>query len=256
MSQEVVGEVTIRSSKPQEVIAAFAGLSPNVATLVGPVRIRLDADSASILIGSPNEDSAKVVLDGANGDIIVRDVRGNPVLRFDSRFAVLDVGGVGNEGDIRVRNNDDDVTIHLDGNSGDITLLGADLAEEFRCDDPVDPGSVVVALGIDEIAPATEPCDRRVVGVVAGAGELRPALRLGTRPGDHRVSVSVLGRVYCKVDSAFGAISPGDQLTTSPTPGHGMRVSDRERSAGAIFGKALGSISTGQALVPILLSAG
>ena len=61
----------------------------------------------------------------------MRDFRGNDVLRFDSQFALLEIGGVGNEGDIRVRNNADAVTIHLDGNTGDISLANGDVAEEF-----------------------------------------------------------------------------------------------------------------------------
>jgi hypothetical protein len=83
-----------------------------------------------------------------------------------------------------------------------------------------------VAVGPDEIAVADEPCDRRVIGVAAGAGGLPCALRLGTKPGEERVPVALAGRVYCKADAEHGAIALGDLLTTSATEGHAMRVDD------------------------------
>ena len=34
-----------------------------------------------------------------------------------------------------------------------------------------------------------------------------------------RFDVALAGRVYCKVDATYGAVAPGDLLTTSPTAG-------------------------------------
>jgi hypothetical protein len=96
--------------------------------------------------------------------------------------------------------------------------------------------------------------DRRVIGVAAGAGDLKPALRLGARPGERRVPVALVGRVYCKADADRGAIALGDLLTTSDTPGHAMRVDDPVAAAGAIMGKALAPLDSGRGLIPVVLT--
>jgi hypothetical protein len=191
---------------------------------------------------------------GNEGDLRIRDNAGTFVFTFDASFAVLDLGGKGNEGDLRLMNDAGEFTIHLDGGAGDIKLLGADLAEEFASATPVDPGSVVVAVGPDEVAPAREACDRRVVGVASGAGDLRSALRLGAKPGEDRVAVALTGRVYCKADAGYGPIGLGDLLTTSTTEGHAMRVADHAAAAGSIVGKSLCRLDEGRGLIPVLLT--
>jgi hypothetical protein len=60
--------------------------------------------------------------------------------------------------------------------------------------------------------------------------------------------------VLCKVDASFGSILAGDLLTTSPTSGHAMKVSDRARAMGALVGKALNGLEAGRALIPILVA--
>jgi hypothetical protein len=191
---------------------------------------------------------------GSEGDLRIRDNAGTFVFTFDATFALLDLGGKGNEGDLRLLNDAGEVSIHLDGGAGDIRLLGADLAEEFASRTDVEPGSVVVALGPDEVAVANEPCDRRVIGVASGAGNHRSALRLATRPGEERVPVALAGRVYCKADAGYGAIALGDLLTSSTTEGHAMRVADPATAAGAIMGKALARLERGRGLIPVLLT--
>jgi hypothetical protein len=195
-----------------------------------------------------------ISLIGNTGNLLVRNAAGQPVFRFDGQFAVLDLGGPGSEGDLRMRNTSDEVTIHLDGDKGDIKLQGADVAEEFASSTDIEPGSVLVAIGVDEVTVAREACDRRVIGVASGAGSLRSALLLGTRPGETRVPVAVVGRAYCKADAGYGAISLGDLLTTSATEGHAMRVNDCDRATGAIIGKALAGLQHGKGLVPVLLA--
>lgn len=204
----------------------------------------LDARFGLLDLGGPRNE----------GDLRIRDNSGTFVFTFDSTFAVLDIGGAGNEGDLRMHNNAGDTTIHLDGGSGDIKLHGADLAEDFAAHTDIEPGSVVVALGVDEVAVAAEACDRRVIGIAAGAGGLRSALRLGMRPGTERIPVAVAGRAYCKADAAHGAIGLGDLLTTSSTLGHAMRVADPAQAAGAIIGKALAKLERGTGLIPVLLA--
>jgi len=102
----------------------------------------------------------------------------------------------------------------------------------------------------------TSPCnrayDRRVVGVVSGAGLYRPAVVLDRRNGDNRRPIALIGKVCCLVDASFGKVRIGDLLTTSETPGHAMRAEDPSRFAGSVIGKALGELEAGCGLVPIL----
>jgi hypothetical protein len=100
----------------------------------------------------------------------------------------------------------------------------------------------------------SEPYDRCVVGVVSGAGGYRPAIVLDCQDGGNRWHVALLGRVWCKVDADLASINAGDMLTTSDTPGHAMRATDRERAFGAVIGKALGSLDRGRGMVPILVA--
>jgi hypothetical protein len=60
-----------------------------------------------------------------------------------------------------------------------------------------------------------------------------------------------MGKVYCKVDADLAPIVAGDLLTSSPTPGHAMRVIDRSRAYGAVVGKALSSLARGEDLIPV-----
>jgi len=49
-------------------------------------------------------------------------------------------------------------------------------------------------------------------------------------------------------------IEVGDLLTTSDTLGHAMKASDTGKAFGVIVGKALGSLSEGRGLIPILVT--
>jgi hypothetical protein len=151
-------------------------------------------------------------------------------------------------------------------------LGGSDLSERFdvRGEAGDDEGSLEVgATGAIEpgtvvsIDPEHEgrlevcrvPYDRRVAGIVSGAGGVHPGMILGqagtAASGEHPVALT--GRVYCRATAANGAIVPGDLLTTSALPGHAMRVDDPARAQGAILGKAMGSLNKGEGLVLVLV---
>ena len=90
---------------------------------------------------------------------------------------------------------------------------------------------------------------------MAGAGECRPAIVLGrhrSKIGRHPIALS--GRTFCRVDAAPAAVDVGDLLTTSPTPGHAMKVTDPTRAFGAVIGKALQPLARDTGLIPILVS--
>jgi hypothetical protein len=139
---------------------------------------------------------------------------------------------------------------------GDIILKGMDLAEQFGIvgNLAAEPGSVVVLAGDDQVRVSEEPYDRRVAGVVSGAGSYRPAIVLDRRGGADRRPLALSGKVWCKVDADCAPIELGDLLTTSPTPGHAMCAADPVRAFGAVIGKALGSLGSGRGLLPVLVA--
>jgi hypothetical protein len=137
---------------------------------------------------------------------------------------------------------------------GDVMCVNADCAEEFAISDPevAHPGTVMV-IGESGIAfPCGQPYDHRVLGVVSGAGDFRPALLLDRQGGPTRRPIALMGKVFCRVDADLGPIRPGDLLTTSSTPGHAMRAGDTMRAAGAMIGKALASLDAGKGMIPII----
>jgi hypothetical protein len=141
--------------------------------------------------------------------------------------------------------------------NGDVLLKNMDVAENFVTDgrQVLDPGTVVIVDGSGSLRPSEAAYDKRVVGVISGAGEFRPAVVLGSNPrrDEANTPVALAGRVACKVDAGYAAIEIGDLLTTSPTNGHAMRADDPAKAFGAVLGKALARIEAGQGLIPILV---
>jgi hypothetical protein len=153
-----------------------------------------------------------------------------------------------------------DGNVQLNGNltvTGDIYLPGADCAEQFDFvgTRPAEPGTLVVIDESGALRESQNAYDRKVAGVVAGAGTYRPGIVLDrTETGEPRIVISLMGKVYCKVDADYGAIDVGDLLTSSPSAGCAMKASDRERAFGTVVGKALAPLEFGRGLIPILIA--
>jgi hypothetical protein len=182
----------------------------------------------------------------------------------------------GNE--IMARDNGGTSTLFLNNDGGDVSVSpagtgrlitrvlqitgGSDLSEQFEVSardiDP-QPGMVVV---IDpenpgQLVPATAAYDKKVAGVISGAGGVATGMMMGHSGtiADGAHAVALTGRVYCLVDAADCAIEPGDMLTTSATPGHAMKASDEGRSHGAVIGKAMTALPRGEkGLVLVLVN--
>lgn len=137
---------------------------------------------------------------------------------------------------------------------------GADIAEPFAIagSESVEPG-MVVSINPDapgELRLANSAYDPMVAGVVSGAGGINPGLTLqqeGTI-ADGTYPVSLTGRVYVWADASYSAITAGQMLTTSNTPGHAMSVNEHENAQGAILGKAMTSLDEGTGLVLMLVT--
>jgi hypothetical protein len=209
--------------------------------------LSFDSANANLVIGAV----------GNEGDVQIRDDAGNVTVHLDGHNANLIVGAVGNEGDVQVRDDAGNVTVHLDGQNGDVILSNGDAAEHFDVAEHADaePGSVMVLNADGRIEPSCGAYDTKVVGVISGAGNYRPGIVLDHH-GEHpsRAPISVLGKVSCKVDASFGRVQPGDLLTSSPTPGHAMKVAELRQAHGSLIGKALTPLDEGRGLVDMLIA--
>jgi hypothetical protein len=223
----------------------------------GRITASLDGQAADLRLGG-NGRHGDLYLYAATGD---RNSDADACVRI-SHDAVLKIGGNQASGQIYLFDSNADTRIegqakiHLNGTTGDIMLAGADCAERFTVSDEAstDPGTVLVVADGERLMTCREPYDRRVAGVVSGAGRCRPGIVLDGNAHHGTVPVALVGKTYCKVDASYEPIECGDLLTTSRTPGHAMRASDRERAFGAILGKALASLSDGTGVIPVLVA--
>jgi hypothetical protein len=187
--------------------------------------------------------------------------KNDDVLVFSSHYGALWLGrrGGNQAGALIIRGVDGKDIISLDGETGDIRLYGgADLAEEFQiaadAPSPPAPGAVVVANEGAGVLECQTEYDPRVVGIVSGAGGLKPGIVLDKRAeGAGRVPIALAGKAYCKVDASCGSIAVGDLLVSSPTPGHAMKCADRVRGIGCVVGKALQSLGEGRGEILVLV---
>lgn len=141
--------------------------------------------------------------------------------------------------------------------TGDLRLTNADCAEDFDIADAdaVEAGTVMIVGDEGVLHESRQPYDKRVAGVVSGAGAYKPAIVLDKQPGRrHRKPIALLGKTYCKVDADYAAVEVGDLLTTSASPGHAMKACDPMRAFGAVIGKALRPLAEGRGLIPILIA--
>ncbi|MFD2823800.1 hypothetical protein ACFS5M_08970 [Lacinutrix iliipiscaria] len=155
----------------------------------------------------------------------------------------------------------------------EIEVTGADLAEFYAvsnasqakpgmilCLDPNKPGEMMVS---------NQPYDKKVAGIISGANGIRPAILMGgemtsdesalsqenryaTSDGKHPLALT--GKVYVYADASNGSIEVGDLLTSSTTPGYAMKVTEYSRAQGAIVGKAMSSLPSGQGFVLVLVN--
>jgi hypothetical protein len=177
-------------------------------------------------------------------------------LTIDGKNADIFLGGNGNDGDILIKNKSGVNTIHLDGDAGDIKLLGADCAEDFAIVEATEAGNVMVIEESGLLAPCETAYDKKVAGVLSGAGNYQPGIRLGNSQvqAEKTKPLALIGRVYCLVDADYAPIETGDLLTTSPTKGHAMKATHPDKAFGCILGKALKPLPSGRGLLPILVT--
>ena len=173
------------------------------------------------------------------------------------------------ENEIMARNNGVKSKLFLNKDSSYVVVPGleitggADLVEPFDVvsndlSDLVVPG-MVVSINSEQpgkLKVARNAYDRTVAGIISGANGINPGLSMAQQgsiaDGSHPVALT--GRLYALADASYGAIQPGDMLTTSDTLGHVMKVTDHNRAQGAIIGKAMTSLDSGKGHVLVLVT--
>ena len=83
-------------------------------------------------------------------------------------------------------------------------MSNADFAEDFDISEDVSaaPGTVMVLGDNDALIPSRHAYDKRVAGVLSGAGDYRPGIILDKQPGQaNRSPVALLGKVFCSTYS-------------------------------------------------------
>jgi hypothetical protein len=184
----------------------------------------------------------------------------------DLYFVLRDPGGmlkermrIDSQGRVGIGTTRPAADLHVMGDvvvAGNIAAKYQDVAEWVKAPNNLAPGTVVVIDSVSSgaVLPASKPYDARVAGVVSE----QPGVLLGEGGAD-KAKIAHSGRVRVKVDADYGAISVGDLLVTSPTPGYAMRstpvtIGDAMlHRPGTLLGKALESIADGRGEILVLL---
>ena len=262
----VNGDVTLyNSSGPTELKLKSSGSGssqPNFAVM----KVEIEDDNS---IWDPEielsiDEAQKYVLHIDNNDdnafkikSIKIDSSGNG--SFSYPFEIDPTGNIimGNGGVVTINATGVSVNGTVTANAIDITG-GADFAELFSISDVLEPGSVVV---IDPENPgklmvSNQAYDRKVAGVISGANGIKPGLLMkqsnSIADGDQPVALS--GRVWVKCTTNNGTIEPGDLITSSDKKGMAMKVTDYNRSRGAVLGKAMSKLEGEDGYVLILVN--
>lgn len=137
-----------------------------------------------------------------------------------------------------------------------LEILGADVAERFPCSEAVAPGQVVMidAAHPGQLCLARGAYNRKVAGIVSGAGDLPAGAILGNLPGNEQApAIALSGRVWVRCDATERVIEPGDLLTTAERVGLAMKVEDHARAMGATVGKAMTGLPRGETGLVLVL---
>ena len=220
----------------------------------GNATARIDGTRGNLLLGGGTTDGYVAMF--PKGKQIFGSIKEATVQLLASSGRLI-LGGGGRDGNLEIFNKHGQLTIFADGDAGDISLGNADCAEEFDIAEQsnVEAGTVVCLDSQGQLRAGNQPYDKKVAGVISGAGDYKPGIILDQRPSDSdRKPVALMGKVFCKVDATFAPIEIGDLLTTSATEGHAMKATAPAQAFGSVIGKALGSLPEGIGLIPILVT--
>ncbi len=206
----------------------------------------------------------------SSSEILMEDNANNQTVVIRSKDGSSDIGG-----EILLRGGvGSPTTIEIDGNwagtgfsrirTDELEIEGgSDIAEHFDITAASDattpqPGMLVsihpsLAGQLEVSATAYDP---KVAGIISGANGVRTGMYMGQSGSmaDGDFPVALAGRVYVLADASFGAIEPGDMLTSSTVPGHAMKVKNHRKARGAVVGKAMTGLKSGKGYVLVLVT--
>lgn len=183
----------------------------------------------------------------------------NPELTFD--FSP--------EAGLRAYNSSGQTTVQIRGNvSGEGRVStneleitgGSDLSEYFSVNSTSSdklPGMLVsISDHSNDMEITASAYDKKVVGVISGANGIETGLMMGQKGSiaDGDTPIALVGRTYVYVTTENGPIEKGDFLTSSSKKGYAMKVKKHKKARGAIIGKALTSLESGEGFVLVLVN--
>lgn len=270
------GRLSLYDDGSREQVRARGDLGTVVATNRLGVASSAVAANLDAYLGRSANGSGQLSLRDASGDVSLRlegAVNSSSGSRIELREADgslsvrIGAEGSGGGGFMSLRDGAGNTVIELDASEGGESIIrtqvleitgGSDLSEKFITGEKLEPGTLVC---IDQQRPgalceSSTSYDRTVAGIVSGAGGIQTGMLMGQKGSltDGECAVALTGRVFAKATAANGAIKPGDLLTTSELPGMAMKVTDHSAAAGAIIGKAMTSLDSGDGLVLVLVS--
>lgn len=219
--------------------ALLKGFGPNG----GPEEIRIDGDGTTTIYNGADTRTVHIDPSASGTD-------------GGSKITLYDGSGVA-----KITLNANDAASNGLITTGELEITGgADLAEPFDVEniDEIEPGTILCIDPENAGKLKVSDCayNRLVAGVVSGAYDIKPGLVLkqkGTK-ADGKHLVALTGRVYCQADANAAPIKPGDFLTTSNIAGLAMKAVDHDKAQGAIIGKAMTGLDSGQGLVLVLVT--
>ena len=200
----------------------------------GIFRVSSSRDRAAVDLVAAQDSTSVTLMNGTALAYLATPRRGT---------AELTVGDRSGDGGVTLRSRDGLGSIAVNGRTAHDLAEVFDLAER----DGVRAGRVMAATGPQgALGLSRGAYDRRVVGVISGAGGFRPGMVLGSRDdGSADLPVAINGQVFVDVSLEGGPIEPGDLLVASSTPGVAMKGTDPSRMMGAVIGKALEGFGPG-----------
>jgi hypothetical protein len=192
----------------------------------GQDMIRLMGEQGSILLGG-NQRDGELRIYTADGDL--NDPGLPPALRFHANTGHLELNGNLVDGPKIILRKQGVDAIIVDGERAEIEITNADFAEDFDIAPTAEIGTVeagmVMVFGPEgQLQPCKKHNDRKVAGIISGAGDFKPGIVMDKRKsGHHRLPVALAGKAFCFVETYENAIEPGDLLTTSSVRGHARK---------------------------------
>ena len=192
-------------------------------------------------------------------NLVFNALGGNVGIGTPSPGARLEVNGTG----IKLTSGSGGSVTYSDGSvqttAWNGVLSGGDYAESVNISgdkNSYEPGDIIVinATKHGTFAKSAVPYSTLVAGIYS----TKPGLLGRRQSGDLKSStteipMAMVGIVPTKVSAENGPIKDGDLLVTSSTPGVAMKGTDATRMMGAVIGKAMDSLHSGNGVIEVLV---